>query len=102
MWDLLLINWFFGTFFSEFWGVFPVILPMLLLILSPFGAGIAKNCLPASDKMTQEKAAKPVRFEILSVVTLKLIVFWDGTSCGVVVVYRCFRGTYCFHRQGGD
>jgi hypothetical protein len=27
-------------------GRFPVILPVLLLILSPFGAGIAKNCLP--------------------------------------------------------
>jgi hypothetical protein len=27
-------------------GGFPVILPVLLLILSPFGAGIAKNCLP--------------------------------------------------------
>ena len=25
---------------------FPIVLPVLLLILSPFGAGIAKNCLP--------------------------------------------------------
>lgn len=27
-------------------GRFPVILPVLLLILSPFGARIAKKCLP--------------------------------------------------------
>jgi len=52
--------------------------------------------------MTQEKAKKLLRSEMLTVVTLKIIAFRDVTSCGSLDVYRCYRGTYCLHRQGSD
>jgi len=52
--------------------------------------------------MTQEKAKKLLRSEILTVVTLKIIAFRDVTSCGLLDMYSCYRGTYCLHRQGRD
>lgn len=44
-------------------GGFPVTLPVLLLILSPFGAGIAKNCLPffRGNDQRKSKEASEIR-----------------------------------------
>jgi hypothetical protein len=37
----------------------------------------------------------PERFEVLAVVTVKIAVFRDVTSCSLVYVYCCFEGKYC-------
>jgi hypothetical protein len=31
---------------------------------------------------------------------MKMTVFWDVASCGLVEVDQCFRGAYCLHYQG--
>jgi hypothetical protein len=33
---------------------------------------------------------------------MKMTDFRDVVSCGLVEVYRRFRGTYCLHYQGND
>jgi hypothetical protein len=33
---------------------------------------------------------------------MKMAVFWFVTSCGLVEVYQCFRGTCCLHHGPDD
>jgi hypothetical protein len=40
-----------------------------------------------------------IGFDILTVVTLKMVIFWDVTPSSPVEVYRCFGGTYCLCLQ---
>jgi hypothetical protein len=41
-----------------------------------------------------------VGFDVLTSVTVKIIVLWDVMACSVLEVYQCFGGTYCLHLQG--
>jgi hypothetical protein len=36
----------------------------------------------------------------LTAVRMKMALFWDVTSCGLVEVDRRFRSVYCVHDQG--
>jgi hypothetical protein len=36
-----------------------------------------------------------VGFEVLTVVSMKMAVFWVVAPCSLVKVYQCFRGPYC-------
>jgi hypothetical protein len=38
-----------------------------------------------------------VRVEVLTVVSLKVAVFWVVALCGLVEVYQCFRDHCCLH-----
>jgi hypothetical protein len=40
-----------------------------------------------------------VRFEVVTAMTMKNVVFWDVTPCGCCMNRR-FGGTYRFHHQG--
>jgi hypothetical protein len=33
---------------------------------------------------------------------MKMAVFWVVAPCGLVEVYRRFRGLYCLHHQGDE
>jgi hypothetical protein len=39
---------------------------------------------------------------LLSTSVPKMAVFWDVAPCGLVEVYRRFRGAFCLYNQGVD
>jgi hypothetical protein len=41
-----------------------------------------------------------MRFEILTVTSMKMAVFWDVAPCSLIDIDRRFRGAYCHHHQG--
>jgi hypothetical protein len=43
-----------------------------------------------------------VGFEVLTVVSTKMAVFWVVAPCSPVEVYQCFRGPCCLHRHGDE
>jgi len=43
-----------------------------------------------------------VRFQVLTVVSMKFRVFWDVAPCIHVEVDRRFRGVYCLHHQSDE
>jgi hypothetical protein len=43
-----------------------------------------------------------VGFEVLTVVSTKMAVFWVVAPWSLVEVYRCLRGHCCLHHQGDD
>jgi hypothetical protein len=38
--------------------------------------------------------------EVLTLVTVKITIFWDVTLYSLVDRYQCFEGTFCFHFHG--
>jgi hypothetical protein len=36
-----------------------------------------------------------MRSQVLTMVTMKITVFWDVMSCSLVDIYECLRGTFC-------
>jgi hypothetical protein len=42
------------------------------------------------------------RFEVITAVSLKMVVSWDLSLYSLVNVDRRFRGAYCLHHQGPD
>jgi hypothetical protein len=46
-----------------------------------------------------KELSKSVSFEVLMVVNVKIIVFWDVTRCSLVDRYQRFTQTYCLHLQ---
>jgi hypothetical protein len=43
-----------------------------------------------------------VRFQIPTVASMKMTVFWDVAPCIVVEVYRRFSGAYCLHHLSDE
>jgi hypothetical protein len=43
-----------------------------------------------------------VRFQVLTVMSMKMTVFWDVTPYSLVDIDRRFRGTCCLHHQGNE
>jgi hypothetical protein len=43
-----------------------------------------------------------VGFEVLTVVSMKMAVFWVVAPCSLVEVYQRFRGICCLHHQGDE
>jgi hypothetical protein len=43
-----------------------------------------------------------VRFEFLTVTSMKMAVFWVVAPCSLVEVYRRFRGACCLHHQDNE
>jgi hypothetical protein len=41
-----------------------------------------------------------VRFQVLTVASMKMIVFWDAVPCSLIKPDRHFGGAYCLHHQG--
>jgi hypothetical protein len=41
-----------------------------------------------------------VRFQVLTVASMKMVVFWDVAPCSLAEIYRRFRGVYSLHHQG--
>jgi hypothetical protein len=55
-----------------------------------------------SKKLSFEKNEKTesfVRFNVLTVASVKLRVFWDVAPCSQVDFDRPFRGAYCLYHQ---
>jgi hypothetical protein len=46
-----------------------------------------------------ETIYQQVGFEVLTVVSMKMAVFWVIVPCSLVEVYQCFRGPCCLHYQ---
>jgi hypothetical protein len=40
------------------------------------------------------------KFDVLTLVHLKITIFWNALVCSLVEVYRRFGETYCLHLQG--
>jgi hypothetical protein len=40
-----------------------------------------------------------LRFQVLTVASMKMTVFWDVAVCNFIEVGQCFRGVYCLHHQ---
>jgi hypothetical protein len=40
-----------------------------------------------------------MRFKVLTAACMKMAVFWDVAPCGLVEVYRRFRGACCPHHR---
>jgi hypothetical protein len=64
--------------------------------LSPAGAKAALLHQPRSSS----GKISVVGFEVLTVVIMKSIIFWDITPYSTLSVNRCFGGTYRLHLQG--
>jgi hypothetical protein len=47
-----------------------------------------------------KKSSFILRFQALTAVNVKVVIFWDMTPCSLVDRYRCFRRTCHFHPQG--
>jgi hypothetical protein len=43
-----------------------------------------------------------VRFQVLTVASMKIRAFWDIAPCGLLGVDLRFRDAYCLHHQGDD
>jgi hypothetical protein len=43
-----------------------------------------------------------LRFQVLTVTSMKMTVFWDVAPCDLVEVYRRFKGACCLHHQDDD
>jgi hypothetical protein len=43
-----------------------------------------------------------VRFQAVTVASMKMAVFWVVAPCNLVEVHRRFRGAWCLHHQGDD
>jgi hypothetical protein len=43
-----------------------------------------------------------VRFEVLMVMSMKMVVFWDVAPCSLVDTDPHFRGAYCLHHQDDE
>jgi hypothetical protein len=41
-----------------------------------------------------------MRFQVLTVASMKMTVFWDVAPCSLVEVYQCFRGACCLTHRG--
>jgi hypothetical protein len=41
-----------------------------------------------------------VKFQVLTADSIKMTVFCDFTPCGLVEIYRYFRGANCLHHPG--
>jgi hypothetical protein len=41
-----------------------------------------------------------VRHQVLTVLRMKMTVFWDVALCSLVEVYQRFRGACCLHHRG--
>jgi hypothetical protein len=41
-----------------------------------------------------------MRFEVLTVVNMSMVFFWDETPCGLVNGYQYLERTYSLHLQG--
>jgi hypothetical protein len=41
-----------------------------------------------------------IRYEFLTIVNVKAMVFWDKTPFTLVEYYQCFEGTYFLYYQG--
>jgi hypothetical protein len=52
-------------------------------------------------KSTNNEAPR-VSFEVLTAASMKMAVFWVAATCGLVKVYRCFRGACCFRHRPYD
>lgn len=52
------------------------------------------------DYWNIKKSLRSVRFEVLTVVNIKIMVFWVVTLCSLVATCQCLRETGCFCVQG--
>jgi hypothetical protein len=43
-----------------------------------------------------------VRYQVLTVASMKMTVFWDVAPCGSMEIDQRFRGAYCLNRQGNE
>jgi hypothetical protein len=43
-----------------------------------------------------------VRFQVITVVSVKMTAFWDVALCSLVEVDQHFRGVYCLHHHPDD
>jgi hypothetical protein len=41
-----------------------------------------------------------MRFQVLTLASMKMAVFWDVATCNLVEIDRRFRDAYCLHYQG--
>jgi hypothetical protein len=58
------------------------------------------SMLQFSSEQIKLQQKRHVRLEVFAAVTMKNVVFWDITPCGLCKS-RCFGGTYRLHHQGG-
>jgi hypothetical protein len=42
---------------------------------------------------------EPMQFQVLTVASMKITIFWDVALCSLVEVYQHFRGSYCLHHH---
>jgi hypothetical protein len=50
--------------------------------------------------MAMESREMRLGFEVLTVVSMKMAVFWVVAPCSLIEVYQRFRGPCCLHHQG--
>jgi len=81
-----------------------ILLKLLLLCISEgpgsnFGSETVMTEV-LSDNFRPTRKILLVRFEVITAVKIKFVVFSVSAPCSMVVVYQRFGGTYCFHLQG--
>jgi hypothetical protein len=54
----------------------------------------------ASYMLNGEQNRKYMRFQVLTVASVKFRVFWGVEPCSHIEVGRLLRGAYCLHQQG--
>lgn len=50
--------------------------------------------------MYETRKIYEIKYEVLTLISLKTVVFWDMKQCSPVEVGRCFGGIYCLHLRG--
>jgi hypothetical protein len=62
----------------------------------------AKNIVCLMVVCPSGKVNSHMIFEVLTVASMKMTVFWILEPCSLVDIYQCFRGACCHHYQGLD
>jgi hypothetical protein len=57
---------------------------------------------PKRPALTRVNIKHLVRFQVLTVASIKMRAFWDIAQYSLVEVDWCFRGVYCLHHQGDE
>jgi hypothetical protein len=75
--------------------------PFISLLETEAGENKVSSCFYDFEFLSSN-SSNPVRFQVITAVSVKMTAFWDIAPRSLVEVNRRFRGAYCLHHQGDE